>query len=33
MRERLWLALLQNLILVGLVVGGFELPYLIGSGR
>ena len=31
MRERLLLGLLQNLILLGIVVGGFELPYAIGG--
>jgi len=33
MRDRLMLGLLQNLILLGLVVAGFEFPYLLGSGR
>ena len=32
MRDRLLLALLQNLILLGLAVAGFELPYLLGAG-
>ena len=32
MRERLILALMQNAILAGIIVAGFELPYLLGSG-
>jgi hypothetical protein len=32
MRERLLLALMQCLILSGIIVGGFEFPYLLGSG-
>jgi hypothetical protein len=33
MRERLFLALFQNLILAGLIVGGFEFPFILGYGR
>jgi hypothetical protein len=33
MRDRLILALFQNLVLAGVIVGGFELPYILGYGR
>lgn len=33
MIARLQLAAMQNLILLGIVLAGFELPYLLGAGR
>lgn len=33
MRDRLLLGLFQNLILLGMTLAVFELPFLLGSGR